>query len=146
MFETAMDRTFVTADAILEFGPGYGCLCKLAFEYGFWGWYCLFDFPELQPMQKTHIGENPKVLYFDKFGVERAGQDTIFVAIMSLSETSLELRNGMIGDIMKCPHWLICFQKEWGDIDNVAWFSELALKGGARIKKHPLMELFYVFR
>jgi len=65
-------------DLILEFGGGYGCLCRAAFQAGFTGQYVIFDLPVFSAVQTFYLRSNG-------------------IAVRSLTEASEDFLSGLSG-------------------------------------------------
>ena len=142
-FEETTGTSFVTLPCILEFGGGYGSLCRLFHQLGFTGTYVIFDLPEVSALQRfflEHLGLpsacEPKVLpprgvvttsnvetlaaLMSGRGADRAG----FIATWSLSEAPLDVRAPVLDVVASFDAHLLAYQDRFGEIDNVAFFSQ----------------------
>jgi hypothetical protein len=143
-FEDVTGARLSDLDLIFEFGAGYGALCRLTFALGFQGTYVLFDFPEFSALQQFYLrahglptaseprltsdrrvavplstlGELDGLLASRPWG--RAG----FVALWSLSETPLALREAILTRLAPFDAFLLGYQPSFADIDNPAWFAQ----------------------
>jgi hypothetical protein len=111
-------------ETIVEFGPGYGAMAVVLSELGFRGRYYLYDFAELNLIQK---------FYLKHVGVEcstrkgRVKKPDLFISCYGLSETDLDFRKNFMSGF-KPAHFLIVAQSYWEDIDNAKYFCEWAEK------------------
>ncbi len=136
-------KDFSKIDHIIEFGGGYGNTCRLAYDLEFQGDYVIFDLPEFSYLQeyflKSHkqpLTEKAKTIPVDEkvhlvdsiesleksvtsFNWER----TLFIATWSLSECNLDLRKAFM-NIINPKNFLIAFQSQFGEVDNVEYFKE----------------------
>lgn len=142
---------------ILEFGGGYGSLARLWKRLGFDGFYEIFDFPELGLLQRFYLaslhdagdldGREPgSGLRFsfescpDRLALPGPGS-SLFVALWSLSEAPLEVRERFVDVITRFSHILIAFQENYDGIDNARWFENLVARvGGRRWTLRPVVK------
>jgi hypothetical protein len=141
-FEDAVGRRVGEFSRVVEFGWGYGSMCRLFFNLGFKGRYAIFDLPAFSRLQQyylTSLGldvnrelSHPAAVtcttdcdellaYMDR----ECPADAVFVATWSLSEATLEQRRVMRPVLSKCEAFLIAFQDRFGEIDNQVYFREL---------------------
>jgi len=118
---------------IVEFGGGYGSLARLIFRLGFRGTYIIFDLPEFAALQKFYLSSldlpnHGTIHWTDSIDevLSLAPQPDLFVALWSLSETPLALRQLMSPTVLKSRRHLIAYQDRFSGIDNPAYFQELA--------------------
>ena len=126
-------------NTIFEFGGGYGSFCRLCYRNGFKGTYIIFDLPEYSAFQDYFLSSldlNLKI-YRNKLSTEANSVclindlsvlDTtihadLFIALWSLSECPLELREKLKPIFTKSPSLLIGFQEKFEVIDNVQYFN-----------------------
>jgi hypothetical protein len=138
-FEQATGRSIEQFPRIIEFGGGYGGFCRLVHRLGFRGEYLIFDLPEFSNLQHyflTSLGLPVRmernvggISCISDLGVLReamaANSDWLFVALWSLSETSLELRREFLKDPTIFASYLIAYQDQFLEIDNIKFFREL---------------------
>ena len=129
-------------DYVLEFGGGYGSMCRLFHNLGFKGKYIIFDLPVFSALQEFYlksIGINAKyganeytngVSCIFKTDALReilsnkaSKKKSIFIATWSISETPIYLRNAILSMIENFDLFLIAYQKQFGEIDNSKYFS-----------------------
>jgi hypothetical protein len=132
-------------DYIFEFGGGYGCLCRLINELGFSGDYVIYDLSHFSALQRyyldscridaeyvSEIWDSKKLLLKTTNNSLQlsssqipTGKKSLFIAVWSLSETPLKLREKV--DLL-LPHFdsfLLAYQNTFEGIDNVAYFNEV---------------------
>lgn len=131
---------------IVEFGGGYGSMCRLAFQLGFKGRYIIYDLPELTALQEYFlncIGLERYVSYdatsnaptaiillsdinklTEQLNYKAAGY--AFIATWSISEVPLELRNRIFNLVSGADYYLIAYQDQFGKVDNLNYFTSLA--------------------
>jgi hypothetical protein len=135
-------------DQIVEFGGGYGSLCRVAHRLGFRGKYVIFDLPEFGALQRYYlssvglrVAEAPQagavccLSDFDRLREQTrdARGKSLFIALWSLSETPLSLRRALEPVISSLSHALIGYQARFGEVDNAAYFGELASQRPDRV-------------
>jgi plasmid stabilization system protein ParE len=145
-FESLCGRPITSWDTIVEFGGGFGSLCRLAHALGFRGRYVIFDLPPFTLLQRYFLRsagvmrpDDDRLVLTSDIGALSAsidalpdGDRALFVACWSLSETPLALRDAVaplarrIGD-----HW-IAYQERYGEVDNVEYFATRWLGGPRR--------------
>jgi hypothetical protein len=142
-FEEVTGRSLAAMRTIVEFGGGYGRFCQLVHDLGFSGTYVIFDLPEVAVLQRfylRHVGlpvteARPTVLpdhgvatVVDLAALQtllnaRPAGDAAFVAIGSLSESPLALREALRPALATFAAFLIFYAAEHNDIDNRAYFA-----------------------
>ena len=115
-FEEATGRPLASMPVIVEFGGGYGRLCQLAHDLGFRGTYVIFDLPEVAVLQRFYLRQvgiavsEAREAQWPASGVvtvvdvakltallrQRSRGEAAFVAIASLSEAPLALRETLM--------------------------------------------------
>lgn len=143
-FEEATGTTVEEFDQVLEFGGGYGSMCRLFFNLGFRGTYTIYDlgpFSSLQSYFLRSVGipalrgcARPGL----KNGVELLSNDrelatvsmrdhakkSLFVAAWSLSETPISVRRRVLPYVQNCDAYLIAYEERFGEMDNREFFEE----------------------
>lgn len=117
---------------IIEFGGGYGSLCRLCQAIGFRGKYILFDFPEQSALQRYYLSSIglPEIVTISDVSLvgepaESAPEGPrLFIATWSLSESAIPLRRQIAGIVKFFDAFLIAYQEEFPGIDNPAYFQE----------------------
>jgi hypothetical protein len=144
-FEQEMSYRVEDAKYVLEFGGGYGSMCRLLFTLGFSGKYVLLDLPPFSELQKLYLRlSGIRVASTDSVHTEWAQvlcikdmedlestvrkyfhQDAVFIATRSLSESPFGVRCQVVNLFEKFAGILIAYQNQFEDIDNNAYFQEL---------------------
>lgn len=124
-WETFTGRHVEDLASIAEFGAGYGEMAKLCFDLGFTGTYYIFDFPELIQLQKSFIGLNHQIVYCDDIERWQGKHTDLFIAICSLSEAPVKLRNQFLSASQSN---LIRFQDWFDNVDNSWYFQAFATR------------------
>lgn len=121
-------------DAVVEFGGGYGSMCRLFRRLGFSGHYAIVDLPEFSALQRYFLdaagvwGGGPTYLAPDASDlpvVARTGR-LLVVATWSLSEAPTTVRENFLMALERPVAYLIAYQSQFGEVDNVEYFRRLA--------------------
>ena len=155
---------------IVEFGGGYGSMCRLAHKLRFKGLYVIYDLPEFVALQKFYLGllGMPQIEAADA-STARQGilctsslamlgsvnaqetQNSLFIATWSLSETDLAFRELIISlpAIGGAGAYLITYQRDFEGVDNPRFFDAWReKKTGIRWKHKEISHMpgnFYLF-
>jgi putative sugar O-methyltransferase len=142
-FEEATGQSLASMRTIIEFGGGYGRLCHLVHDLGFSGTYVIFDLPEVAVLQRFYLGhvglpvsearggalpERGVVTIVDLADLQaclrsRPNGEAAFVAIGSLSEAPLALRDALFIDVASLDAFLFFYSAQQEAIDNRAYFG-----------------------
>ncbi|HWN97236.1 MAG TPA: hypothetical protein VNT99_19550 [Methylomirabilota bacterium] len=139
-FERATGRSIEHFPRIIEFGGGYGSLCRLVHRLGFRGEYLIFDLPEFSALQRYFLSSVGVPVSDDdqSRGVHcisdletlkamtTARLGWLFVGLWSISETPLDFRHSILGEGANIDSYLIAYQDRFGEVDNVEFFSKWA--------------------
>ena len=146
------DISFKDLDTIVEFGGGYGNMCRLLRRLGFKGTYILYDLPEFISLQKFYlngVGEgaiNAKdlkeamskqnVLVSSREELEKVlgsakKQNSLFIATWSLSESPVAVREQVMPLVSDCTYYLFGYQPDFDEVNNVEYFRELSRQNEA---------------
>lgn len=123
---------------IVEFGGGYGSLCRLVFKLGFQGTYVIFDFPEFLALQEYYLGSLGIPFSFGGVGPDTqrvSGVYTIedlsrlvrnakagcLIALWSLSESPMPLRYEVMKAASRFDSHLIALQDSFEGIENLSF-------------------------
>lgn len=120
---------------IIEFGGGYGSMCRLFRNMEFSGKYIIFDLPEFSALQKFYLNSiNTKyiknTIFAGKEDMNKYSNDslgTLFIATWSFSEMPLELREEILNNL-KFNYCIIAFQNQFDGIDNLKYFNNFIKK------------------
>jgi hypothetical protein len=120
---------------VLEFGGGYGNLCRLFQRLGFRGHYAIYDLPHVAALQRYYlsaVGSNAATITLTSSQIEAvqalneaATDSSMFVAMWSLSETPVVEREFVASRLKDFAYILIGYQGTFEGIDNVNYFSGL---------------------
>lgn len=128
---------------IVEFGGGYGSMCRLIRRLGFKGRYVIFDLPEFSALQEYYLKSAGVKTELLRAPTDRSGNSTVlltdlgelrrqlscpergytFIATWSLSEAPLELRADVMELLDDVGQFLIGYQAEFSGIDNKDYFK-----------------------
>lgn len=144
---------------VIEFGGGYGSMCRLFYQLGFKGRYIIYDLPELSALQEyylksigipTTIKNEPTndrdcvVLLSDLYQLLEQIQDYvdnyIFIATWSISETPLDFRNHIFNLVPHATYYLIGYAEQFEGIDNHKFFDNFASSKSDFKWKHTEIE------
>jgi len=151
VFEDNTKEQIENMDMIVEFGGGYGSMCRAIYQAGFKGKYVLYDLPVFACIQNFYlksleynvsdmnvVSNNGDISCFfdtnklgEQMNVNRGLKNKMFIATWSLSESPLLIRNIII-DLLKMHgfnYFLIASMTHWEGIDNIRFFSELDIPG-----------------
>jgi hypothetical protein len=158
LFEQEVGRPIDSMKLIVEFGGGYGGLCRLIHKLGFNGAYVIFDLPEMLALQRyflrshqiqVHPGaefcraDGPAgsgvFLFSDLQELRRSLSDSVrpspalVMATWSLSESPLDLRREFLRLVEGFEFFLIVYQPEFAGISNDTYFSDWAAKHAGEV-------------
>lgn len=124
------------ADVIIEFGGGYGNLCRLAYTLGFTGKYILVDFADQLEKQKWFLNECgidiSKVLFLTMDRLEEVydllkENKSVLVGTYSISEMPLADRQKIEPLYPFINYIFIVYKaKEFDGVNNDSYFDNLA--------------------
>ena len=135
--ESLAGRPVHAWDDVIEFGGGFGNLCRLAHQLGFRGRYLVFDLAPFTHLQRYFLGSagilrehgDRIVLTSDLAELERyvgalpPDAWSMFVACWSLSETPLALRDRVRPLVERIGRYAVVYQERYGEVDNVDYFT-----------------------
>jgi len=125
-------------DNFVEIGGGYGVLAS-ALASPSRANYTIIDIPEMLEIQRYNLGplaEDGMVTLITYPSDAVVDSHTLVIALWSLSELDEIGRKEFLRVFDAAGAWFVAYQKQWQDIDNVAWFEENL--GGERLKiEHP---------
>ena len=144
--EALSGRRVNDCDVIVEFGGGFGGLCRVIHALGFRGRYLLYDLPPFALLQRYYLsgagilrdGEQrvratSEFAELDDFvGHIQPGERAAFWATWSLSEAPVALRERVKPLVERIGHYCIGYQGEYGEVDNVDYFTNRWLAGARR--------------
>jgi hypothetical protein len=139
-FEEVTGARVAELDAIVEFGGGYGSMCRLMSNLGFRGAYTILDLPMFSALQTFYLGslglsvngasglrDGPAIRTESDLALGeprlRSARNGLFVATWSLSETPEDVREQVYPIVAAASSVLIGLQDTFEGIDNVAFFG-----------------------
>lgn len=144
-FQQESNLSIKDTELIVEFGGGYGNMCRLAHRFGFRGKYIMYDFPEFAAIQtyflkaQAYQVQDPARLKDAEAGISCASDletldrlllesasdkcRSLYLATWSISETPMDLRKVVLEKVKQFQSYLIAYQDSFGEIDNKAFFS-----------------------
>jgi hypothetical protein len=142
-FEQKTGRAIDKFNTIVEFGGGYGSMCRACHNLGFKGRYIIFDLPHFSILQRFFLKalNLPVMQPTDNFcnavhctselndvqnliGLTNDSENRLFIATWSLSETPDQVRQSFTGFVQNFDAYLIAYQHRFGEVDNVKYFAE----------------------
>jgi hypothetical protein len=153
-FEQATGVDITRMKTIVEFGGGYGSMCRVFYRRGFSGRYFIYDLPEFSALQRYFLKSldlpvrdatddctaDGIYLFRELPLLQRALEqrpepdDSAFVATWSLSECPVELRDRFLPLVESMSCFLIAFQDRFFEVDNNQYFAALREATGSRIQ------------
>ena len=114
---------------VVEFGGGYGSMCRLFRNMNYLNKYIIFDLPEFSALQNFYLDyigtefTNNTVFTSNKNDFKSQNSGCLLIATWSLSEMPLILREKLL-EQLKFDYCLIAFQSVFDEIDNVDYFNK----------------------
>ena len=120
-------------DEIVEFGGGYGCMCRLFFRLGFKGKYIIYDLPELLVLQEYFLSQtvgiqNITFVHDPNMLEKQISGNNLFIATWSLSETDFDLREKVFSILNSPKYFLIAYRGVFKGINNTEYFAKFVQK------------------
>jgi len=138
-FEATTGLDFHDADCVVEFGGGFGSMCRMIHERGFRGTYIIFDLPHSLALQRFYLGlhgigtDSGVHLCSDLDQLTAlldAGNFTNVSAISTwaMSEMPISLRDRIQAIMTRdcCRKLLLGYQARFEGVDNLAFFAAFA--------------------
>lgn len=134
LFRAVTGKDLAEAPVIVEFGGGYGALCRTLFRLGFSGRYVIFDLPEMSALQHYYLSA-PAIDLADRvtlctdiqtLGRSLEGGKPAVLALWSMSEAPLAARRTFWDAIPSPSEVLVAYQSVFDDVDNRSYFKSLA--------------------
>jgi hypothetical protein len=143
-FESNTSCKTIEHDCILEFGGGFGSMCRLNFNLGFNGGYIIFDFAHFSLLQRYYLKcANISVVTVDEFLKTKKGvvcisdieelnaildafnekNSILLIATWSLSEAPISIRDSFLKFCDNVTSFLIAYQDNFENVDNKRYFD-----------------------
>lgn len=146
-FERLSGRRVSEWESIVEFGGGFGGMCRLAHALGFSGSYLIFDLAPFTLLQGYYLtetgilGRGSRVALTSDFaemerfvGAGAARGASCLVGTWSLSETPVALRERVKPLVETIGHYWLAFQGRYGEVDNLDYFTR-CWPGGSQLER-----------
>jgi len=130
-FEETTGRRLTELPFVVEFGGGYGSLCRLFHQLGFRGTYVIFDLPEVTLLQRFFLGSlHAPVVTTSDVGelrahvAKRPSGGAAFIACASLGEAPIHVRRQVLPVVAGFDAVLIAYTAQALGVDNRTFFSD----------------------
>lgn len=136
-FEEATGRRTSDFSTVIEFGGGYGSMCRLLFKAGFNGRYVIYDLPAFRALQQFFLelagvtprnsvvwAESPEDIRRTIQSENPSASPSLFLATWSLSEAPVAVRSELMPIVRGCDACLIAYQENFDGVDNSAYFTQ----------------------
>ncbi len=141
LFEDKLNVNLTDVEYIFEFGGGYGSLCRLIYNMGFRGKYLILDLPVFSCLQMFFLKMLNIEVGLDTYNDEKnvtcinnveilneivskiKNKRKMFIATWSISESPVELREKVLEIINNFDLFLIAYQNNFGDNNNIDFFK-----------------------
>lgn len=120
----------VKSKNIIEFGSGYGSMCRIFSRCYEIENYFLIDNPLFLYLSKYFLNnvekENDTKINFKFYKKSSKIEKYCFISTWAFSETNKKTRNEFDHLIINSNEFIIAFYKKWGDeVDNIEYFNNL---------------------
>jgi len=111
---------------VLEFGGGYGSMCRLLRRLGHRGRYQVFDLPGPAALQRYYLGQLGWSFesVTDLDALKPTDPGGLFIATWSLSEVPIAFRRRLLEKVRGFSGFLIAYQRQFKNLDNLESFAE----------------------
>lgn len=133
-------------ERVVEFGGGYGSMCRLIRNIGYENEYLIFDLPEFSSLQEFFLNSinteyTKNTVLTGDMDKLNSDKKTLFIATWSFSEMPLVLREELLNNL-NFNYCLIAFQSDFDGIDNVEYFKNFtSLYANIEFKISPIKHL-----
>jgi hypothetical protein len=155
-FEERTNIALNKIDFVLEFGGGYGSMCRLFKNLGFNKRYVLYDLPAFTMLQKYYLKSlGYKISTVEEFCREDSGiicisgfeelkaalktaissNKNLFLGTWSISETPKATRDSIFQLVEDFNLFLLAYQDKFGEVDNNIYFKNFQ-------SSHPQIQWF----
>lgn len=169
IFENISKKRILDHKTIVEFGGGYGSMCRLVYQMGFKGMYIIYDFEHFNLIQnyflssmdlklKIKMGSDDfqlkknKCVYLTsdiKFlkKILNKNDNSLFLSTWGFSESPIYIRELFKNIINSSNSVLFAFQKNFNEINNSQYFKNNFNKKNNYVRKIKHMKNnFYLVR
>lgn len=153
-FEEKTGRRPGDYELILEFGGGYGSMCRLCHDAGFRGTYLIFDLPLFSALQAYYLGlvglrmggDGVRcVSSLDELKALLSGRDltnSLFIATWSLCECPVSFRDQFSPFAEGFGGYLMAYQDQYHEVENAPYFRRWRERApGIRWREWPIEHL-----
>ena len=126
--------------AVFEFGGGCGYMCQAMQLLGFKGEYNIYDFPEVQEIQKYYLGSVGKVDNVKFISSPSNREVDLFIGCWSVSESTPRLP---MSTFPAKEYW-IAYQRDFDGVDNEQFFSSSFRSSQTVVTKHSEQSKYLV--
>lgn len=140
LLEQKMNVKISDLSLIVEFGGGYGCMCRVLYGLGFQGTYINFELPMMAALMRYYLAEiglsDKSILYSSDIaqlsGLLEQHQDenSLFTSAWALSESPLSLRSQLLPLLKQFRYLYLIYQPRFREVDNQDFFARLPLAVG----------------
>jgi len=130
---------------VLEFGGGYGSMCRLFHQLGFKGIYVIIDLPPFSALQRYFLKSSGiSVQEIQAAGPPANGvfcvsepddlrgvlsrhfhkNKAMFISTWAISETPMHIRQSFMPFINMFDYYLIAYQHRFEEMDNIRYFTD----------------------
>jgi hypothetical protein len=119
------------SEEVFEVGGGYGNLYRVVRNLGFDGDYNIIDFETMHNLQNKYLSQvfpdtdNLNYRTLSEQNLTPQTNNSVFVAAFSYSEMPLKDRVVMEQSLKHHKHFVICYNKAFGGVDNLQYFEKL---------------------
>jgi hypothetical protein len=169
IYENISKKKILDHETIVEFGGGYGSMCRLIYQMGFKGNYIIYDFEHFNLIQNYYLKsinlklklktvnnflplKKDKNIYLVSCisllkKILNKKNNTLFLSTWGFSETPICTRDLFKNIINSSNSVLIAFQKKFNDIDNFKYFKKNFYKKNYLVRKiNHIKNNYYLVR
>jgi hypothetical protein len=120
-------------DDVVEFGGGYGNVCRLFKIWGHNKPYYLYDIPELIQIQKYYLGKNDIItnIYYksDQDIINTIEGNSLFIGMWSISEVPMAERAQLLENLkfFECRNIFLALGGQFQSENNTNWFNTVII-------------------
>jgi len=132
LMETTGHKLF-EFDDVVEFGGGYGNMCRLFKIWGHNKSYFSYDIPELIQIQKYYLNENGIIndVYYKSENdiIDNVEGNSLFLGIWSISEVPMEEREQLLKNLkfFECKNIFLALGGIFQSENNINWLNNVIM-------------------
>lgn len=116
-------------DEVIEFGGGYGNMCRLFKRWGQKENYYIYDIPELTQIQRYYLNQNVVENVEFKNGFDKihlTTKNTLFIGMWSLTEVPISERAILLENLefYNCKSIFLGLVDKFIEENNITWLNE----------------------